>query len=185
MLAALLRIEVSERSDVLDGKAFASAGPYERIVGKAYFAVDPNLPANKIITDIAKAPRNQDGLVDVLGRFRLSETARSEAWKPCRAVRGFEPRRQGHAGEEHEPPTRARIRFGDDFLLDQGYTLVWLGWEFDVPPGPGLLRLYAPVAQGITGLVRSEIMVDHKATRQSLGDRSQLAYPAMNPDDPG
>ena len=51
--AALLRIEVSERSDVLEGKAFASAGPYERIVGKAYFAVDPNLPANKIIADIA------------------------------------------------------------------------------------------------------------------------------------
>ena len=43
--AALLRIEVSERSDVLEGKAFASAGPYERIVGKAYFAVDPNLIA--------------------------------------------------------------------------------------------------------------------------------------------
>ena len=62
--AALLRIEVSDRSDVLDGKSFGAAGPYERIAGKAYFAADPNLPANKIIADIARAPRNEDGLVE-------------------------------------------------------------------------------------------------------------------------
>ena len=74
--------------------------------------------------------------------------------------------------------------FGDDFLMEQGYTLVWLGWEFDVPPGPSALRLYAPVAEGITGLVRSEITPDHKETRWSLGDRSALAYPVLRPDDP-
>src|SRR6204780_1838015 len=62
--AALLRIEVSERSDVLDGKPFGAAGPYERIAGKAYFAVDPNLPANKIVVDLDKAPRNEEGLVE-------------------------------------------------------------------------------------------------------------------------
>jgi len=172
--AALLRIEVSERSDVLDGKAFASAGPYERIVGKAFFAVDPNLPANKIIADITKAPRNAEGMVTFSADF--------DCLKPRDPKHGnhavlFEVSNRGGKG--------MLSVFGDDFLLEQGYTLVWLGWEFDVPPGPGMLRLYAPVAQGITGLVRSEIIVDHKATRQSLGDRSQLAYPAMNPDDPG
>jgi hypothetical protein len=170
--AALLRIEVSERSDVLDGKAFASAGPYERIVGKAYFAVDPNLPANKIIADIAKAPRNQDGLVEFSADF--------DCMKPR------DPQHGNHAVlfEVSNRGGKAMLgTFGEDFLLEQGYTLVWLGWEFDVPPGPNALRLYAPVAQGITGLVRSEITLDHKATRQSLGDRSQLAYPVMNPDD--
>src|SRR5436190_20607355 len=62
--AGLLRIELSERSDVLGGKAFGSAGPYERMVGKAYFAVHPKLAANKIICDIDKAPRNDEGLVE-------------------------------------------------------------------------------------------------------------------------
>src|SRR6266702_2465548 len=61
MSAGLLRIELSERSDVLGGKAFGSAGPYERMVGKAYFAVDPKLPANRIICDIDYAPRNDSG----------------------------------------------------------------------------------------------------------------------------
>ena len=171
--AALLRIEVSERSDVLEGKAFASAGPYERIVGKAYFAVDPNLPANKIIADIAKAPRNGEGLVEFSADF--------DCLKPR------DPKHGNHAVlfEVSNRGGKSMLDiFRGDMLLEQGYTLVWLGWEFDVPPGPNSLRLYAPVAQGITGLVRSEITLDHKATRQSLGDRSQLAYPVLNPDDP-
>src|ERR1700689_2213404 len=61
---ALLRIELSERSDVLGGKSFGSAGPYERLIGKAYFAVDPNNPANRIIRDIDKAPKNEQGMVE-------------------------------------------------------------------------------------------------------------------------
>ena len=171
--AALVRIEVSERSDFLDGKPFASAGPYESIAGKAYFAVDPNLPANKIIADIARAPRNDEGLVEFSADFYCL--------KPRDPAKGnhallFEVSNRGGKSLQGI--------FGEDFLLEQGYTLVWLGWEFDVPPSPNLLRLYAPVAKGITGLVRSEITLDHRETRQSLGDRSQLAYPVMNPDDP-
>jgi hypothetical protein len=186
--AALLRIEVSERSDVLDGKAFGSAGPYERIVGKAYFAVDPALPANKIVADIAKAPRNEDGLVPFSADFYCLKPRDPQHGN--HAVLFEVSNRGGKAmlgvfdlGGSSDP--RTEHDFGDGFLLEQGYTLVWLGWEFDVPPGPNMLRLYAPVAQGITGLVRSEITVDHKITRQSLGDRGQLAYAAMNPDDPG
>ena len=187
--ATLLRIEVSERSDVLDGKAFGAAGPYERIVGKAYFAVDPNLPANKIITDLAKAPRNEDGLVEFSSDIYVL--------KPRDPKHGngavlFEVSNRGgkamlaffdHGRGAADP--RTEKEFGDGFLLEQGYTLVWLGWEFDVPPSPGALRLYAPVAKGITGLVRSEFVLDQKATRQSLGDRDQLAYAVLNPDDPG
>jgi hypothetical protein len=171
--AALVRIEVSERTDVQDGKAFASAGSYERIAGKAYFAVDPNLAANKIIADIAKAPRNDDGLVEFSADF--------ECLKPR------DPHHGNHAVlfEVSNRGGKAMLgTFGDDFLMEQGYTLVWLGWEFDVPPGPNALRLYAPMAQGITGLVRSEITPDHKETRRSLGDRSALAYPVLHPDDP-
>jgi hypothetical protein len=159
---------------VQDGKPFAAAGPYERIVGKAYFAVDPNLPANKIIADIAKAPRNDNGLVEFSADF--------DCLKPRDPKNGnhallFEVSNRGGKGMLGV--------FGEDFLLEQGYTLVWLGWEFDVPPGPGLLRLYAPVAKGITGLVRAEITPDHRDTRRSLGDRGQLAYPVLNAVDPG
>jgi hypothetical protein len=187
--AALLRIEVSERNDVLDGKPFGPAGPYERIVGKAYFAVDPHLPANKIITDIGRAPRNEDGMVEFSSDIYVL--------KPRDPAHGngavlFEVSNRGGKAMLYTfdrgaagPDPRTERDFGDGFLLEQGYTLVWLGWEFDVPPTPGALRLYTPAIQGITGLVRSEMIVDHASTRQSLGDRAQMAYPVLHPDDPG
>ncbi|MBM3789523.1 MAG: hypothetical protein FJW35_04130, partial [Acidobacteria bacterium] len=59
--AKAVRIQVDSRSDILGGKPFGLAGPYEKLIGKMYFAVDPGNPANVIITDIDKAPRNPEG----------------------------------------------------------------------------------------------------------------------------
>ena len=36
---------------------------------------------------------------------------------------------------------------GDGFLLRQGHTLVWVGWEFDVPVRSGGIRIEVPVAK--------------------------------------
>src|SRR5713226_2462183 len=55
--AAVTRVEIAQRSD------FPVAN-YEQITGKVHFAVDPKLPANRIITDIDRAPRNAKGLVE-------------------------------------------------------------------------------------------------------------------------
>src|SRR5450631_981956 len=47
--AAVTRVEISSRVDLpIDN--------YERLSGKIYFAVDPKLPSNQIITDIGLAP---------------------------------------------------------------------------------------------------------------------------------
>ncbi|HEV2665746.1 MAG TPA: alpha/beta hydrolase domain-containing protein, partial [Blastocatellia bacterium] len=67
-----------------------------------------------------------------------------------------------------------------------GFTLVWLGWQFDAPDGERTLRLYAPVATGdgkpITGWVRSDFVFASKVFDASLGHRSQKAQPAIEPD---
>ena len=39
--AEMTRVEITSHQDVLNGKAFGSVGAYEKLVGKAYFAVDP------------------------------------------------------------------------------------------------------------------------------------------------
>jgi len=190
--AALLRVEISERSDVLAGKSFGSAGPYERLIGKAYFAVDPANAANRIIVDLDKAPRDEKGLV----KF----SADLYVLKPRDPAHGnhavlFEVSNRGgkgmlgmynRAAGSADPRTPEQL--GDDFLLERGFTLVWLGWQFDVPQREGLMRLYAPVARDgdrpITGLVRSELVLDRKQTSYSLADREHIPYPALNPDDP-
>src|SRR5438876_6491127 len=192
MPGGLLRIELSSRSDVLGGKAFGPAGPYERLIGKAFFAVDPKLPANKIICDIDKAPRNDSGLVEFSSDLYVL--------KPRDPKNGngavlYEVSNRGHkgmlamfnrGGSAADPRTAADL--GDNFLLERGYTLVWLGWQFDVPRSEDLMRLYTPIARNgdrpITGLVRSEIVVDKKEFSHSLADRNHIPYPPADPDDP-
>jgi hypothetical protein len=63
LTAAVARLEIAERSLVLDGKPFSAAGTYERIRAKAHFTVDPTDPANSRIADLALAPRARDGRV--------------------------------------------------------------------------------------------------------------------------
>jgi alpha/beta hydrolase family protein len=186
--ATLLRIEVAERSDVLEGRSFGKSGPYERIIGKAYFGVDPNHAANRIITDVDKAPRNAEGLVEFSSDIYVLKPRDPQFGNGAVLYEVSNRGRKGmlsmfnRATASLDP--RAPRDFGDDFVLEQGYTLVWLGWQFDVPSDPQLVRLYTPVVKGITGLVRSEIIVDHKETSHSLADRNHIAYPVMNPDDP-
>jgi hypothetical protein len=186
--AGLLHIEVTERTDVLDGRPFGSAGPYERIVGKAYFGVDPTLEANRIITDIGKAPRNERGLVEFSSDLYVL--------KPRDPAKGngavlYEVSNRGRKGmlqmfnrarTSLDPRTAEEI--GDGFLMEQGYTLFWLGWQFDPPQDPALMRLHTAVVKGITGLVRSEFVPDKKTASMPLADRNHVPYAAANPDDP-
>ena len=62
--AALVRMDVHTRAEVLDGRTFGTAGAYERLHGTAYFAIDPKSESNRNITDLEKAPRNAAGLVE-------------------------------------------------------------------------------------------------------------------------
>jgi hypothetical protein len=59
-------------------------------------------------------------------------------------------------------------------------TLIWVGWQFDVPARDGALRLNAPVAtdggRPIEGLVRSDWVVDERVTTLPLGHRGHRPY---------
>src|SRR5260221_2660668 len=139
--AEVVRIDVQSRSDLLSGQPFGAAGPYEKLSGKIFFAVDPSLPANGIVTDLDKAPRNKAGKVEFSSDFYLI--------KPKNIARGngavlYEVSNRGgkgmlgffnHASGSADPATPAEM--GDGFLMRQGFTLLWVGWQFDVP-APGL-----------------------------------------------
>src|SRR5262249_32416303 len=89
------------------------------------------------------------------------------------------------AGGSADPTTEAEM--GDGFLMRRGFTLVWLGWQYDVPDTERMLRLYAPVAtdngKPITGWVRSDFVFAAKESRAvSLGHRGQKAQPAIETD---
>ena len=56
--AHVVRLRVERRELILDGRAFGAAGPYEKLVGKVDFGLDPALPRNGEIVDLKLAPRN-------------------------------------------------------------------------------------------------------------------------------
>jgi len=193
VFARVVRVEVESREAVLDGKPFGLAGPYERLTGKVFFAVDPNNSANRVITDIDLAPRNSDGEVEFSSEFFLL--------KPRNAARGngtvlYEVSNRGNKGMlsffnrasgSRDPADEAH--FGDGFLLDEGFTLLWLGWQFDVPEEPGRMRLTAPIAtqngKPIQGLVRGDFVVQDRVYDHLLSDRSHIPYEVADPDAPG
>ena len=190
--AEVVRIEVQSRSDLLAGQAFGAAGAYEKIAGKIFFAVDPALPANRIVTDLNKAPRNAAGKVEFSSDFFLI--------KPKQIERGngavlYEVSNRGgkgmlgffnHASGSVDPGTAAEL--GDGFLMRQGFTLLWVGWQFDTPQRPGLVRVYPPTAtdngRPIRGLVRSDFVVTEKEADHSLADRDHAAYAVVDPESP-
>ena len=57
-----ISLEINECVSFADGYEFDGAGAYERLAGRAHFAVDPKVPAKAGICDIDKAPGNGDGL---------------------------------------------------------------------------------------------------------------------------
>jgi hypothetical protein len=190
--AEVVRIEVASRADLLGGKPFGSVGAYEKLTGKIYFEIDPSNSANTIITDIANAPRNARGRVEFSSDFFLI--------KPKQIERGngtvlYEVSNRGgkgmlgffnHAAGSLNPESEAHM--GDGFLMKQGFTLLWLGWQFDPPKREGLVRVYPPLAtdngKPIVGIVRSEVIVARKAFDASLADRDHVAYAVADPDDP-
>jgi len=190
--AAVTRVEIVDRTDVLGGASFGSVGPYERITGKIYFAVDPKLEPNRSIADIDLAPRNAQGKVEFSADLYIIKPRDPSKGNGTALV---EISNRGGKGllntfdlaapslDPRTPP-----EFGDNFLLKRGFTLVWVGWEFDVPPAAGLLSLHSPIAtnngQPIYGLVRSEWEGDERLTTIPLGDRNLPGYPVADANDP-
>src|SRR5256885_6592789 len=190
--ADVARIDVQSRGDLVGGQPFGAAGPYEKLSGKIFFAVDPALPANRIVTDLDKAPRNAAGKVEFSTDFYLI--------KPKTIGRGngavlYEVSNRGgkgmlgffnHASGSLDPTTAADM--GDGFLLRQGFTLLWVGWQFDPPQRPGLVRVYPPTAtdngRTIRGLLRSDFVVTEREADHSLADRDHTAYAVVDPDSP-
>ena len=161
--AAVSGMEVIKREDV--------AGRYERIRAKAHFTLDPKLPANKLIRDLEFAPLNDKGLVEF--------SADVEVLKPKDAANGNGTLLLDVVNRGGQTTGM----FTEAFLMEQKFTVAWVGWQWDVPQNPDKLRMYPAIAKGVEGLVRAEFTV-HEATKtMNLADRDHQAYPVSNPKD--
>ena len=185
--AEVVRVEITRTTDLLGGRGFGGAGAYELIEGRAHFALDPAHKSNAIITDIALAPRNTRGLVEFSADIAIM---RPKVAARASGVVLFDVGNHGertvfeylNRGDRRAARASAQS-IGDDFLMERGVTLVWLGWQQDLPESRAdkpLSRLMGPVLEGVTGWVRGEFTVATRVNDVSLGAGDALPYPVLD-----
>ncbi|WP_088700554.1 alpha/beta hydrolase domain-containing protein [Halomonas campaniensis] len=162
-----------------DGERFGEAGAYERIEAVASFAIDPTSSRASNIADLEKAPVNDQGEVVFSTEVVI-----------------LRPTEQASGVLFYEVPNRGRnLSFpllnltsisgdftvdesGDGFLMRQGHTMVWSGWQTGL--SDSLIEIDLPVIEGVTGESREEFVFDN---HESVSVAS-LTYPAadLNPE---
>jgi hypothetical protein len=178
--ARVERIEILSRQAFAAGTEFGRAGVYEKLRGRAFFALDPDAAANGAVADLKLAPRNDRGLVEFSAEFLVL--------RPADVTRRngtllYEVNNRGNiaifrqlneAPSSNDPSTA--VDAGNGFLLRHGFTLVWSAWASDVATTPGDKRLVLrpPIATKdgtpITGKVAYELIVDApRATARFTG----------------
>lgn len=157
--AAVVRVEITDRSEV-------AKSDYEILTGKLHFEIDPELPQNAIIADVGLAPVNADGKVSFIADLRL--------WKPKN-----ESRSNGAAWVEI--PNRGGRTSLPASMREQGFTMLNVGWEFDVTAGK--MRLEAPRARNkdgspVRGVVSAVFTPDKLTEEKELTDLAD--YPPVD-----
>jgi len=190
--AMITKIVIEKREPFANGHEFPVSGAYEKLVGKAYGEVDPKHPLNKVIVNLDKASRNQKGKV--------------EYWTDIYILKPVDMRR-GNGKIFYDAPNRGSKRIlmflndapenndpsalkdaGNGFLMRQGYTIVWSGWQGDLIPTEHWLVAGVPIAtdkgKEITRKARTEIVVTREGiySRPLSGDIRVMSYEATTTD---
>ena len=130
--AEVVGVDIASRADVENGAAFGDAGAYEAVSGKIRFAVDPANARNQVIVGLEHAPRNDAGKVEFSADFailRPKDPAKGNGTLLLDVVN------RGNKTVINSFDRAVANGHDDGFLMRRGFTVVWVGWEFDVSKG--------------------------------------------------
>jgi hypothetical protein len=183
--ADVVRFDVVKvESPTFGGRVFGAVGQYEKVIGRVTMAVDPADAHNSGIVDVALAPRNAGGRVEsvsdvvILRPVDLSRSNRRIFFTVVnRGNANSLPLFIETPGSAQNNPTTAEDA-GNGWLMNEGYVVMWAGWQGDVAPGGGRVRLDVPVLTGVTGRDRIEFIFDDLTNPAE----ATLAYPAADLD---
>ena len=181
---AVSKLEITSIRPFADGATFGNTGAYRQIDGLAHFAVDPDHPANGVITDLKLAPRDGEGLAHCVADFCILQ--------PETPARGrhrilFDVVNRGNpTALTNLNSAGQRLGAGNGFLMRYGYTVVWCGWQYDVPPNtPGLVGVTVPEALNadggpISGRISFAFQPHRVIYDHALADRGHRPHPVRN-----
>lgn len=183
LFAEVVRFDIETREPFAGGHSFGEAGPYERLIGKVYFRLDPRLRQNEHIVDLDQALKNADGFVEYSADlfilvpqdlakgngallYDVNNRGNKLALSMFNDAGGNDPSTLEHAG--------------NGFLFRHGFTVVWCGWDGELLPEERRLQLFAPPvvdpAGPIPGLIRCEIVPTENLTRTVINWANHGSY---------
>jgi len=193
--AEVKEIRILSREVFANGKIFGKTGAYEKLTGRFIYSVDPDNKANSMIVDLKLASLNSVGLLEFEGDFIIL--------KPVDQNKGnhkilYDVNNRGNlymlglynnARSTNNPVSEQHA--GNGFLMEQGYTLVWSAWNWDVTTSGNKLQIELPVATNkgktISQKIAAEIVVSFPPERmvysQPLAWGGSRCYPAENIND--
>ena len=180
--ARVIKIEITSReSPTFEGRAFGSAGPYEKLRGKAYGEIDPADRRNAVITDIQRAPRTAKGKIaysmDVFILKPINLSRGNQKVFIDINNRGTMRWTQLNGGANPNNPSTATDA-GPGFLMNLGYTIVGNGWDIQVPAGGPRLAITVPVATNPDGSATTGPSYEYINFDNATTMTYRLAYPA-------
>ena len=186
----VVSVNIKSREPYAGAQSFGNSGDFERIEGVFTFAVDPTNRANTSITDLEYAPRDAEGRVRFESDFTLvapRDASRGNGRLLIEVVNRGRRRTVAFFNRGPTPPiASAEIPEGDGFLLHHGYSVLSVGWQWDVYRSDALLGLDAPeiLVDGnpVTGQACVEMRPNLAESTRLLANRDHQPYPVADLD---
>ena len=183
--ATIERLEVLNRKPAFGGTRFGDVGEYEMVIAVAHVKVNPAHPANQRIVDLAAAA-DPDGAV----RYRTDVVIlRPRAADKASRVLVVDVANRGRKlmlplVDDGDLQADTATQAGNGWLMRQGHTLLWVGWQGDLPldrsgQNVGMaLPLATDRGAPITGTSLEEVVFDAPGVSGTM----PLSYPTATPD---
>jgi hypothetical protein len=191
--ARLIELKLGTPEPLVEGRVFGETGAYVRLKGVARGELDPKAPEHADIVGLDRAPRNARGMVEYevdVFILRPADPAKGNGILFYVVLnRGNKQLGQrlhdligGNAGVLNDPKTPDHA--GNGFLFERGYTVMWSGWDPDVPTRNVTMGARFPVmiddGKPIVRRIREEFQVGKR--RPADAETARLNYPAASTD---
>ena len=155
--SSVTNIVIAEtRSPTFQGTGFGAVGPYEHLFGYVEGELDPAHPRNRRIANLDRAPRNARGNVEYWADIQILKPVDQSRGNgalildvPNRGNKRLTGRYVNGRPSTNDPALAEHA--GSGWLMRQGYTLVWVGWEGLVQSGDSRLAADFPIATELDG----------------------------------
>ncbi|KGK00510.1 alpha/beta hydrolase domain-containing protein [Thalassotalea sp. ND16A] len=188
VLSCVFLFSVSTQAAVVKQKVLSKTAftikdmKLEAISGEFTFHFDPNSVSNQQIVDIDIAPTNSAGLVEAKANFFIIQHQDLKQRKGALVEvsnRGSKAslRYFNHAQRANTPNKASAL--GDGLIQDLGLSLVWVGWQGDVPVSKNNMYASLPRIIGLGGWARSDWTIDSRKSLLPLAHHENLetVYP--------